>query len=56
MDRSGRTYEEYRQLYWDERAERRKLESKLAEAIKWIQHDCPWDEETIREQLKGDKP
>lgn len=29
-DRSGRTYEEYRQLYWDERARRKIAEVKVA--------------------------
>ena len=29
MDRSGRTYEEYRQLYWDEKERRKELEAEL---------------------------
>ena len=36
-----------------------KLEAQLEQkqaiaAIKWIQHDCPWDEETIRKHLEKD--
>jgi len=34
MDRSRRTYEEYRQLYWDEKARRKELQSQLADAEK----------------------
>ena len=34
MDRSGRTYEEYRQLYWDEKARRKELQTQLADAEK----------------------
>ena len=34
MDRSGRTYEEYRQLYWDEKARRKELQAQLADAEK----------------------
>jgi hypothetical protein len=29
------------------------LQAQVDAAIKWIQHDCPWDEATIREQLQG---
>ena len=31
----------------------KELEEKLAKAIEWIQHDCPWDEKTIRENLEA---
>jgi len=29
------------------------LEAQVDKAIKWIQCDCPWDEETIRAALEG---
>ena len=32
------------------------LQAQLDKAIKWIQHDCPWDEETIRAALQEQKP
>ena len=47
MDRSGRTYEEYRQLYWDEKASRKKLQAQLEGATK--QHQA--DVEELHERL-----
>ena len=35
IDRSGRTCEEYRQLYWDEKARRKELEAQR-KSINWI--------------------